>query len=109
MSFQNIKSHEKACENKNFCGIIMSSKKDNILEFNQYIESDKMPYLIYTDMEPLIKKIDGCINNPETSLTVKIGQHFPCRYSMPIIWTLVHIENKHILYRFLMFFRRKNI
>ena len=81
----------------------MSSKKDNILEFNQYMKSDKMPYLIYTDMEPLIKKIDGCINNPETSLTVKIGQHFPCRYSMPIIWTLVHIENKHILSFYIAF------
>ena len=84
----------------------MSSKKDNILEFNQYMKSDKMPYFIYTDMESLIKKIDGCINNPETSSTIKIGEHFPCRYS---IWTLVHIENKYILYRFLMFFRRKNI
>ena len=93
MSFWNIKSHEKACENKNFCGIIMSSKKDNILEFNQYMKSDKMPYFIYTDMESLIKKIDGCINNSETSSTIKIGEHFPCRHSMPIIWTLVHIEN----------------
>ena len=30
-----VKSHEKLCKNKDFCGIIMPSEKDNILEFNQ--------------------------------------------------------------------------
>ena len=34
----------------------MSSEKVKILEFNQYIKSDKMPYIIYSDIEPLIKK-----------------------------------------------------
>ena len=33
----------------------MPSEKDKILEFNQYIE-DKMPYIIYANIEPLIKK-----------------------------------------------------
>ena len=33
----------------------MSSEKDNILEFNQYIRSDKMPYIVYADIESLIK------------------------------------------------------
>ena len=34
----------------------MPSEKDNILEFNQYIRSDKMPYIVYADIESLIKK-----------------------------------------------------
>ena len=34
----------------------MPSKKDNILEFNQYMKSDKMPYVIDTDIESLTKK-----------------------------------------------------
>ena len=37
----------------------MSSEKDNILEFNQYMKSDKMPYMIYADIVSLITKIDG--------------------------------------------------
>ena len=49
----------------------MTSVKDNILEFNQYIKSDKMPYIIYGDMESLIKIIDGHANNPEKSLITK--------------------------------------
>ena len=34
----------------------MPSEKDNILEFNPYIRSDKMSYIVYADIESLIKK-----------------------------------------------------
>ena len=30
---------------------LMPSEKDEILEFNQYMKSDKMPHIIYADME----------------------------------------------------------
>ena len=43
-------------KNKDFCGIVMLSEKDNILEFNQYMKSDKMPYIIYADIESLLQK-----------------------------------------------------
>ena len=39
-----------------------------------------MPYIIYADIVPLIRKIDGCTNNPENSSTTKIGEHILCRY-----------------------------
>ena len=38
-----FKSHEKVCKNKDFCGIERSTKKKKILEFKQYMKSDKMP------------------------------------------------------------------
>ena len=44
---------------------MMPSEKDNILEFNQHMKSDKMSYIIYADIESLIRKIDGCANNLE--------------------------------------------
>ena len=66
-----INSHGKVCKNKYLCRILMPSEKDNILEFNQYMKSDKMPYNIYADIESLIKKIYGCVNNPENSSTTK--------------------------------------
>ena len=34
----------------------MLSEKDNILKFNEYVKSDKMSYIIYVDIESLIKK-----------------------------------------------------
>ena len=76
----------------------MPSEKDNILVFNQFMKSDKMPYIIYADVESLIRKTDGCTNNLENSLTTKIGQHISSRYSMSTIWAFDNIENKHCLY-----------
>ena len=63
------------------------------------MKSDKMWYIIYADIESLIKKINGCANNPENSSPMKIGGHIPYGYSMSIIWAFDHIENKHNLYR----------
>ena len=62
-----LKSHENACKNKYICGTVMPSEKGNILEVNQYVKSDKIPYIIFADIEPLIKKIGRCTNNPEKS------------------------------------------
>ena len=45
----------------------MSLEKDNILEFNQYMKSDEMSYIIYAGIESLTGKIYGCANNPENS------------------------------------------
>ena len=38
---------KKYLKNEDFCGIVIPSEKDNILEFNQYMKSDKMLYIIY--------------------------------------------------------------
>ena len=73
-----LKSHEKVCKNKDFCEIVMPSEKDNILEFNQYMKSDKIPYIVYAGTESLIRNIDECVNNPENSSAAKIGEHIAC-------------------------------
>ena len=51
-----LKSYEKVCKNIDFCEIVMPSEKDNALESNQYMKSDKMSDIIYADIESLIKK-----------------------------------------------------
>ena len=68
---RNLKYHEKAYKRKVFCGILMPSEKDNISEYNQCMKSDKMPYIIYADIEFLMKEIYDCANNPENSSTTK--------------------------------------
>ena len=39
------------------------------------MKSDKIPYIIYAGIESLIKKLDGCANSSENSLTTKTGEH----------------------------------
>ena len=41
----------------------MPSEDTKILEVNQYQKSDKVPFVIYPDLECLIEKIDGYKNN----------------------------------------------
>ena len=81
-----LKSHEKICKNKDFSATVMPSEKGKILEFNQYMKSDKMSYITYADIESLIRKIGGCTNNPEKFSTTKTGEHILCGYSISTSW-----------------------
>ena len=56
----------------------MPYQKDNVLQFNQYMKLDKMPYIIYA-------------NNVEKSSTTKIGVYISCRYT---IWSFHNIVLK---------------
>ena len=48
---ETLESHKKACENKDFCNVIMPSEDTKILEFNQYQKSDKAAFIIYAELE----------------------------------------------------------
>ena len=50
-------------------------------------------------MESLIKTIDGCASNLETSSTTKIDEHVSCGYTISAFWEFNNIENNHTLYR----------
>ena len=90
-----LKSQGEICRNEDFCRVEMPSEKNNILKFNQYAKFEKMPYIIYTDIEYLVKRIEGCTNNPQKSSIIK---HIPCGCSMSTIWGFDHMNNKHSLY-----------
>ena len=57
-----------------------------------------MPYVIYVNIESLIKIIDEFANNSENSSKTKIREHIPCRYSMSTMLAFDNIENKHTVY-----------
>ena len=50
----------------------------------------------------LIRKKDGCANNPKTSSTTKISERNPCGYLMSTIWPLsiLYIVRKVVWKRF---------
>ena len=53
----------------------MPFEDTKIFEFNQYSKSDKVPFIIYANLESIMEKIDGCKNNPEKSSTTKVSKH----------------------------------
>ena len=87
--------HKNVCENRDFSNVIMLSEDTRILEFNQYQKSDKAPFIIFADLECIIKKIYVCKNNPENSSTTKVCKHIPSSFLMSTISLFRSIENKH--------------
>ena len=77
----------------------MPSEDTKMFEFNQYQKPNKAPFIIYTDLECIIEKIDGCKNNPENSSTTKVSKHIPSSFSRSTISSFRSIENKHDVYR----------
>ena len=60
----------------------MPTDKNNLIKYNQGNKSLKLPFIIYADLECLLKKIDPCQNNPDLLSTTKINQHIPSGYSI---------------------------
>ena len=85
---------QKLCRKKRFLWIVLATQKNYILEFNQYMKSDKMRYKIYANIEFLIQKIDQCKSNPEKFSTTKIRKHVSEKYSISIFWVFNCLENR---------------
>ena len=54
-----LQLHKEAFENKDFCTVNIPSADTKILQFDQYQKSEKASFIIYTDLECKIEKIDG--------------------------------------------------
>ena len=90
-----LESHKNVCENKDFCNSIMNYEYTKILELNQCQKSDKARFITYADLECIIKRIDGCINNPENSSSAKVSEHIPSGFSISTISLFSNIGNNH--------------
>ena len=77
----------------------MPTDKNNIIKYNQGDESLKLPFIIYADLECILKKIDTCQNNPDLLSTTKINQHIPSGYSIYNSCSFDKSNNKLSSYR----------
>ena len=91
--------HKNVCENCNYCKIEMPSNDNNFIKYNQGEKSLKLPFVIYADLERILKKISTCYNNPDLSSTTKISQHVLSGYSIFTNCTFDKSHNKLSCYR----------
>ena len=77
----------------------MPSEDIKVLEFNQYQKFDKVPFIIFADLESILQKTDGCKNNSENSSTTKVSSPILSGFSMSTMSSLKSTENKHDVYR----------
>ena len=76
----------------------MLTKNDNIIKYNHGEKSMKVPFVIYADLECLLKKMSTCIN-PNESSTTKINKHIPSDYSIFTSCSFDESKNKLNYYR----------
>ena len=60
----------------------MPEEDNKILKYNQGEKSMKVPFIIYTDLESLLEKMNTCHNNPEKKSKTKINKHTPSGYPL---------------------------
>ena len=77
-----LKKHKKVCENHDYYYVEMPEEDNKILKYNQGEKSMKVLFIIYTDLESLLEKMNICHSNPEKSSTTKINKHTPSGYSL---------------------------
>ncbi|XP_032458071.1 uncharacterized protein LOC100117886 [Nasonia vitripennis] len=56
---ERLKMHESDCKNLNDCRINLPDCKNNILKFEDYSKSEKVPFVIYADFECLLKPTEN--------------------------------------------------
>ena len=91
-----LNAHKKVCKNHEYCNIEMPNKDNNLIKYNQGDKSLKLPFIIYADLECLLKT---CQNNPDLSSTTQINQHIPSGYSIYTSCSFDKSNNKLSYYK----------
>ena len=77
----------------------MPTKDNNTIKYNEGEKSIKLPFVIYADLECLLKKVSTYINNPNESSTTEINKHTPSGYSIFTSCSFDESRNKLNYYR----------
>ena len=80
---ESLTKHKEYCYN-NECVKILMPPSGSILEFKNFVHSEKAPFTIYADFESLIKPMDVCDPDPNKSYTKKYQKHEPVSFSFYI-------------------------
>ena len=94
-----LRKYERICEDHDFCYVKMPDDGNNILEYVPGTKSLKVPFIIYTDLECLLQKINRCSNNLDKSYTEKNTMHKPSGYSIVTCCSFDKTGNEQRYYR----------
>ena len=85
-----LKKHESVCNNHDYCHVDMPKDHEKSL---------KVPFIIYVDLECLLKEVQSSQNNPENSYTEKKVKHKPSGYAWCSICSFDETKNRRYFYR----------
>ena len=82
-----------------FCHLKVSDEDNKVLKYVSGEESLKVSFIIYADLECLLKKINTCQNNPDKSYNKKKATHRPSGYSLVTCCSFDKSENEQKYHR----------
>ena len=94
-----LRKDERICNDRDFCYLKMPDEDNKVLKYIPGERSLKVPFIIYDDLECLLKKINTCSNNPEKSYTEKKAAHKPSEYSLVTCCSFEKSKNEKKYYR----------
>ena len=77
----------------------MPKEDGKILKYHSGEKSLKASFIIYADLECILKKEQSCQNNPENSYTERNAKHKPSGYSCSLICSFDKTKNIYNFYR----------
>ena len=92
------KNHERVCNNHDYRCVGMPKEHEKI-KYLPGEKSLKIPFIIYADLQCVLKKVRSCQNNPENSYTEKKVKHKPSGYAWCSICSFDDTKNKRYFYR----------
>ena len=69
-----LKKHKNVFKDHDYCYLEMPDKDNNISKYNPGEKSMNVPFIINSDSEPLLEKMNTCHNDPEKLSTTKINK-----------------------------------
>ena len=74
-----LDKHKEYCYN-NECVKTIMPEPYTYLQFKNFLNSEKVPFVVYADFEALIKGMDNCNPDPNKSYTKKYQKHEPISF-----------------------------
>ena len=81
-----------------YCFYFFTSEND-LCKYNLGEKYERVPFILYIDVECLVENISTCRNDPNNSLTIKINEHTPSGYSLLTFCSFDNTKNRLSHYR----------
>ena len=94
-----LKSHDKLCENHDYCNVKMPNDDNKYISSTLGKNSLRVPIDVYADFECVLVKIHACEENLNMSYTEKKDMHVPCGYSITTCYSYDKSLSKTTYYR----------
>ena len=74
--------------------------QNDILEFREYEKTLKdIPFVIYADFETIVKKLDTCQPNPESSASIPVSKLEVCGFGYKVVCEDAQYTKPSVIYR----------